>query len=228
MHSPTSPPVCHFVAALRRDSVSPGHRLLRLCLLLLVGTTASPVLAQIVGSAEAGQAKAITCSACHGMDGNSVNPEWPSLAGQHESYTANSLQTFRSGERQNLLMTPMAMTLSDQDIADLAAFYAAQKPADAVADPALVTSGERLYRGGNRETGVPACIACHGPSGRGNSSAGWPVISGQHATYAAAQLRAYRARERITDGDTQMMRNISTALTDDEIRAVTSYIQGLH
>ncbi len=221
MHSPIKPLLARFSAAFR-------HLPTPLFLMLLAIAATTPALAQIAGSAEAGQAKAITCAACHGTDGNSVNPEWPSLAGQHESYLASSLQTFRSGERQNVLMSAMATTLSDQDIADLAAFYAAQQPAQALADPDLVHSGERLYRGGNRETGVPACIACHGPSGRGNPSAGWPVISGQHATYAAAQLRAYRARERVTDGDAQMMRNISAALTDDEIRAVTAYIQGLY
>ncbi len=181
----------------------------------------------LTASAEAGQAKSVTCAACHGMDGNSLNPEWPSIAGQHESYLIKSLQTFRSGERQNVLMNGMAMPLTDEDIRNLAAYFATQTPKGNVADPALVTAGERLYRGGNKDTGVPACLACHGPTGLGNPAAGWPSIAGQHATYAAAQLMAYRSRQRATDGDTQIMRNVASALTDDDIKAVTSYIQGL-
>ncbi len=179
------------------------------------------------GSAEAGQAKAVTCSACHGMDGNSLNPEWPSLAGQHESYIVKALQSFKSGARQNVLMSGMALPLTDEDIADLAAYFSAQKPVGGVADPELVSAGERLFRGGNKETGVPACLACHGPTGLGNPAAGWPAVAGQHAAYSAAQLVAYRSKQRATDGDTQMMRNVSAMLTDDEIKAVTSYIQGL-
>jgi len=181
----------------------------------------------VAGSIEAGQAKAVTCAACHGMDGNSLNPEWPSLAGQHPGYLIESLQSFRSGARQNVLMSSMALPLTDEDIADLAAFFSAQKPAGGVANPDLVRAGERLFRGGNQETGVPACLACHGPTGLGNPAAGWPAIAGQHATYTAAQLTAYRAKQRATDGDTQMMRNVAALLTDDEIKAVASYIQGL-
>ena len=161
------------------------------------------------------------------MDGNSLNPEWPTIAGQHESYLIKALNSFKSGARQNVLMSGMAMPLSDEDIQDLAAYFAEQKPAPSVADPALTTAGERLYRGGNKDTGVPACLACHGPTGRGNPAAGWPIIAGQHAPYAAAQLKAYRAKERSTDGDKQMMRNVSATLTDDDIKSVTSYIQGL-
>lgn len=179
------------------------------------------------GSAEAGQAKSVTCSACHGMDGNSLNPEWPSLAGQHESYIVKSLQSFKTGTRQNVLMSGMAQPLTDEDMVDLAAYYAAQKRVGGVADPDLVRAGERLYRGGNKDTGVPACLACHGPTGLGNPAAGWPAIAGQHAAYSAAQLVAYRGKQRATDGDTQMMRNVSAMLTDDEIKAVASYIQGL-
>jgi cytochrome c553 len=197
-----------------------------LAALLAVGLAASaPALA--AGDAAAGQAKAVTCSACHGADGNSLNPEWPSLAGQHESYTIKQLQAFKSGARQNVLMSGQAMGLSDQDMADLAAYFASQKPARKTADPALVKTGEQLYRGGNKETGTPACLACHGPDGLGNITAAWPLVSGQHATYTATQLAAYRSGERSTDGDTQIMRNVAARLTDDEIKAVASYIQGL-
>lgn len=196
-------------------------RLLGLLALICAGTSAA------AGSPEAGQAKAATCAACHGMDGNSLNPEWPSIAGQHESYLIEALKSFKSGARQNVLMSGMAMPLSDEDMADLAAYYSRQKRAGNVADPAVIAAGERLYRGGNRETGVAACLACHGPSGKGNPAAGWPAIAGQHATYSAAQLVAYRSKQRTTDGDTQMMRNVAAMLSDDEIKAVSSYIQGL-
>lgn len=193
--------------------------------LLALGLAATPALA--AGDAAAGQAKAITCAACHGPDGNSLNPEWPSLAGQHESYTVKQLQAFKSGARQNVLMSGQAMALADQDMADLAAYFATQQPAPKTADPALVKAGEQIYRGGNKETGAPACLACHGPDGLGNITAAWPQVSGQHATYTAAQLVAYRAGQRSTDGDTQIMRNVAARLTDDEIKAVASYLQGL-
>jgi len=183
--------------------------------------------AQAAGSAEAGQARSVVCAACHGADGNSFNPEWPSLAGQNENYLLKSLQSFKDGSRQNVLMNAQAAGLSEQDMLDLAAWFSAQKLAGKTADPALVSSGERLFRGGNKTSGIPACDACHGPSGQGNSPAGWPAIAGQHATYSANQLIAYRSKQRTTDGDTQMMRIVASALTDEEIQAVTSYVQGL-
>ena len=184
--------------------------------------------AQAAGSAEAGQARSVVCAACHGADGNSFNPEWPSLAGQNENYLLKSLQSFKDGSRQNVLMNAQAAGLSEQDMLDLAAWFSAQKLAGKTADPALVSSGERLFRGGNKASGVPACDACHGPSGQGNSPAGWPAIAGQHATYSVNQLVAYRSKQRTTDGDTQMMRTVASGLTDEEIQAVTSYLQGLH
>lgn len=184
--------------------------------------------AHAAGSAEAGQARSVVCAACHGADGNSFNPEWPSLAGQNENYLIKSLQSFKDGSRQNVLMNAQAAGLSEQDMLDLAAWFSAQKLAGKTADPALVSSGERLFRGGNKASGVPACDACHGPSGQGNSPAGWPAIAGQHATYSTNQLVAYRSKQRTTDGDTQMMRTVASGLTDEEIQAVTSYLQGLH
>ncbi len=214
--------------ALKPSITSPFSALLPLLIagVLLSGSALSGS-ALAAGSAEAGKTKSVTCSACHGMDGNSLNPEWPSIAGQHESYLIKSLNSFKSGARQNVLMTGMAMPLSDKDINDLAAYFSAQKPAPKVADPALATAGERLFRGGNKDSGVPACLACHGPTGQGNPAAVWPIVAGQHAPYAVAQLKAYRSKERSTDGDTQMMRNVSATLTDDEIKSVTSYLQGL-
>jgi cytochrome c553 len=175
------------------------------------------------GSVEAGQQKSAVCMACHGPDGNSLNPEWPNLAGQHASFIVAQLQAFKSGERQNPLMSPMAVGLTEQDMLDLAAFYAAQAPAALEADPALVEAGRKLYLGGNQETGVSACIACHGPTGRGNPMALYPVISGQHATYLASALRAYASGERAN----AMMQDIAARMSEEEIAAVSAYIQGL-
>jgi cytochrome c553 len=180
------------------------------------------------GSAEAGEAKSVTCAACHGPVGSSQNPEWPNLAGQNERYLTKSLQAYKDGSRTNVLMSGQVVALTDEDIRDLAAFYAAQTPVNGIADPALVEKGERIYRGGNMDRGVSACIACHGPTGRGNPAAGYPRLAGQHAPYTAAQLRGYATKERKSDvAENQMMRNISALLTKDEIDAVASYIQGL-
>jgi cytochrome c553 len=175
------------------------------------------------GSVEAGQQKSAVCMACHGPDGNSLNPEWPNLAGQHASFIVAQLEAFKSGERQNPLMSPMAVGLTGQDMLDLAAFYAAQAPAALEADPALVEAGRKLYVGGNQESGVAACIACHGPTGRGNPMALYPVISGQHATYLASALRAYASGERAN----AMMQDIAARMSAEEIAAVSAYIQGL-
>lgn len=175
------------------------------------------------GSVEAGQQKSAVCMACHGPDGNSLNPEWPNLAGQHAGYIAAQLEAFKSGERQNPLMTPMAIGLSEQDMLDLAAYYAAQSPAALEADPALADAGRKLYVGGDQESGVSACIACHGPTGRGNPLAQYPVIAGQHATYAAIALRAYASGERANT----MMQEIAARMSAEDIAAVSAYIQGL-
>ncbi len=178
------------------------------------------------GDAAAGQAKSAVCAACHGTDGNSVNPEWPKLAGQHASYTALQLEYFKSGKRQNALMSAQAMGLSEQDMLDLAAYYAEQPIKGGETDPDLVSLGERIYRGGDKQNGVAACIACHGPSGKGNPLAVYPYLAGQHATYTAMQLRAYASGERRSDNN-QIMRNIAGAMSDDQIEAVASYIEGM-
>jgi len=178
------------------------------------------------GSAEAGQAKSATCMACHGMDGNSPNPEWPNLAGQHAPYIMQQLKAFKAGQRQNDLMSPMAMILSDEDMADLAAYFSAQAARGGETEPSKLTLGQRVYRSGNVDGGVMACAGCHGPAGRGNPLAGYASIQGQHATYVAAQLRAYKAGQRATDPN-QMMRNVAAQLSDEEIDAVASYVQGL-
>jgi cytochrome c553 len=194
-----------------------------LSMVAALGWTSSALAA---GSKEAGQAKAATCSACHGMDGNSVNPEWPNLAGQGEVYIVRQLKAFHAGQRQNVLMSPMAAILSDQDMADLAAYFSSQTVRGGEADPSKFKAGQRVYRSGKVNEQVMACAGCHGPDGRGNAPAGWPSVHGQHSTYVAAQLRAYKSGARTTDPN-QMMRTVAASLSEDEIDAVASFIQGL-
>jgi cytochrome c553 len=180
------------------------------------------------GSSEAGQARAIPCSACHGADGNSVNPLWPSIAGQHATYIFEQLQAFKNGRRSNILMSAQTFALTDEDMANLAVYFSEQTPAArAVADESLVGQGQALYRGGDLEEGIPACMACHGPTGSGNPAASYPSLSGQHAAYTALQLVAYRGGERKSDGPTKVMRQIAAELSDEQIEALASYIQGL-
>ncbi len=180
------------------------------------------------GSVEAGKRKSVTCAACHGADGNSVNPAWPRLAGQNQRYLIEQLEDFKDGNRQNPLMTPQSMMLSAQDMEDLAAFYEAQETEHGEADLALVPLGQKIYRAGVvGEAIIPACYACHGPNGRGVAPAGYPALGGQHAIYIEAQLRAFRSGARRTDPD-QQMRNVAARLSDEEIIAVASFLQGLH
>ncbi|MBT8136137.1 MAG: cytochrome c4 [Gammaproteobacteria bacterium] len=178
------------------------------------------------GDPDAGKARSATCTACHGADGNSINPEWPNLAQQHASYLVVQLEAYKTGDRSNALMTPMAMGLDEQARQDLAAYYAARELKGGTTDPAKLNAGRKIWRGGNPETGVSACAACHGPNGHGNPGAKMPRLAGQHAKYLADQLRLYASGERKTDKD-QMMRNIAAAMTDAEIEAVSSYAQGL-
>jgi cytochrome c553 len=184
--------------------------------------------ATAVGSIEAGRTKSATCAACHGVDGNSVTPDWPMLAGQHSSYIVRQLRAFKNGERTDVTMKPFADMLSEQDMLDVAAYFEAQRPVPKGADPALVTLGQQIYRGGLPARGVAACIACHGPDGAGNPLAAYPRISAQHAAYTTKQLNAYAAGDRRSDVDlNQMMRNVAGLLFEDEIRALASYVQGL-
>lgn len=192
-------------------------------MLLACSLAAGPALA---GDAAAGARKAAVCAACHGATGTSVNPEWPNLAGQHESYIAAQLALFKQGARDNALMMPMAMPLSEQDMQDLGAHFAAQAPAGLEADPSNWKVGEKLYRGGDPARGLPACIACHGPQGKGNGPARYPALRAQHAVYTYAQLRAYADGRRKTPGS-DMMTVIASKLTDEEMRALSSYTQGL-
>lgn len=182
--------------------------------------------AQAAGDPDAGKTKSAICMACHGPDGNSPNPIWPKLAGQHPSYIKKQLHDFKGGARSNELMTPMAMPLSDQDIEDLAAYFSQQDQSGGKADAALADAGEALFRAGNPATGVAACMACHGPRGTGNPAAAYPRISGQHADYLAKALTDYRDGNRSNDAN-KMMQTVTARLTDDEIKAVASYVQGL-
>lgn len=181
------------------------------------------------GSVDAGQAKSGICAACHGSDGNSVNPVWPSIAGQHPTYIAKQLHAFKEGTRSNPLMSAQAMMLSDEDINDLAVYFGGQKiTAKTVADASTVDRGRALFQGGDQKNAVAACMACHGPNGAGNLAAGYPALSGQYSDYVAAQLKAYANGERASDGPTKMMRDIAVRLSDDDIAALASYVQGLH
>ena len=183
----------------------------------------------IEGSVEAGQTKAAICGACHGADGNSVNPEWPNLAGQHAGYSYKQLMAFKNGDRVNALMLGQVAMLNEEDMRNLAVYFEAQTPAArSVADESLVRRGEAIYRGGIKDKGVAACIACHGPAGKGNPAANYPVIGGQYSVYAAKQLRDYASGARKSDGPTRVMREIASRLSEDEILAVSSYVQGLH
>jgi len=198
--------------------------------LLALGATILLALSAGVSAAgdpAAGKQTALTCAACHGPDGQGINSTWPKLAGQHAEYIRKQLDDFQQGRRKNPQMTPMAMPLAEQDIADVAAYFSSQTVKVGEADPALVATGERIFRAGNSKTGLPACMACHGPDGSGNPAAAYPAISGQFADYTAAQLMAFKSEQRGND-PAGVMRTIASRMTNDDINAVASYIQGLH
>jgi cytochrome c553 len=186
----------------------------------------SATAALAAGDPTAGKAKSATCAACHNADGNSANPQYPKLAGQSADYLLKQLQEYKSGARANAIMAGMVAPLSPQDMEDLAAYFATQQIARAAADPALAPVGEAIFRGGNLTSGVSACMACHGAVGAGNPAAKFPALAGQHAEYTEIQLKAFRVMERANDAG-QMMRGVAARLTDAEIKAVASYIQGL-
>lgn len=194
--------------------------------------------AAAVGDAAAGKIKSAACVACHGLDGNSLVSAYPKLAGQGAKYLAKQLRDFKrtgSDARVNPIMQGMAAPLSEQDILDLAAYFAAQKSSTNAADPALVKVGEALWRGGNLASGVMACTGCHNPSGLGNTLAAFPALRGQHADYVEVQLKAFRAaargdlvgdkRENDAEG---VMRSVAKHLSDSEIKAVAQFVSGLY
>ena len=179
------------------------------------------------GNADEGKTKSPVCAGCHGADGNSgLTPLWPKLAGQHPGYIEKQLKAFKDGKRNDPLMTPMAMPLSEQDISDLAAFFSSQKRTIGTAAADAVTEGEDIYRAGNMETGVAACMACHGPAGLGMPEAGFPAIAGQNAAYIEKSLKDFRSGSRANDMN-KMMQGVVERMTDKEMAAVAQYIQGL-
>ena len=189
----------------------------------------------LTGTVKEGAAKSAVCSSCHGPNGNSVNPDWPRLAGQSAVYIAEQLQLFRKGVRDNPVMKPLAATLGDKDIADLAVYYEAQTPQGLEADPSYWKAGETLYRRGDRARNIPACMACHGPAGRGNLAAGYPALRAQQSVYVVKQLNDYASGARYSGISNQgqasrngvMMLTVAKRLNAEDIRNVASYVQGL-
>ena len=191
----------------------------------------------VKGSAEAGATKAAVCTACHGVNGNSVNPEWPNLAGQNAAYIREQLAAFKSKTRNNPIMQPIVDALSEQDMADVAAFFSQQTPNGLEADPSYWKAGEALYRSGDVARSVPACAACHGPAGQGNAGAGYPALRAQHSVYTVKQLQDYLTKNRYRDAadpalvhttrNSAMMTTIAARLSPEDIRNLASYLQGL-
>ena len=189
--------------------------------------SASVQLAFAQGDAAVGQSKAALCATCHGAEGNSELPMNPKLAGQNATYITKQLMDYKSGVRSNPTMSAMVLNLSEQDMQDISAWYSSQQVTLQGADPKFVELGESLYRAGIKELAVPACSACHSPTGRGNAPAGFPSLGGQHAEYTLQQLRDFRAGVRQND-ESSMMRMVVERLTDRELEALASYVSGLH
>ena len=199
------------------------------CITLGLSTTA-----MASGDPEAGKNKAVTCAACHGNDGNSMLDIYPKIAGQHSAYLVKQLKEFRQAAqtggaegRNDPVMSAQAMALSDQDILDLAAYFSDQKEKQGTTPEDVVEAGAKLYRGGDTDRGITACIACHGPRGNGMGLANFPDISGQHAPYIKAQLEKFRSGDRANDLN-GMMRDIAKRLTDEDIDILSKYMGGLH
>ncbi|NUW66098.1 c-type cytochrome [Vibrio coralliilyticus] len=186
------------------------------------------------GSIEAGKAKSQTCVACHGADGNSQLAMYPKLAGQHAKYIEKQLKDLKLGMtsggkqgRVDPVMGGMAMPLSEQDMKDLAAYYASLPISHNTTPENVVEQGKTLYTAGDASRGLTACIACHGPRGNGTELSGFPKISGQHADYIKAQLVKFRDGSRANDMN-GMMQDIAKKLTDEDIDTLSKYVGGLH
>jgi cytochrome c553 len=198
-------------------------------------TAATPAAAPVAesplkpGDATAGQGKAAACGACHGMDGNSTDAQYPKLAGQSEQYIARQLTDFKSGKRQNPIMMGMATPLTEQDMHDIGAYFASKSSLPGVADQALVELGEKLFREGDTARGIPACMACHSIDGRGNPGAMYPQLTSQHAQYIQATLKSWHdGTVWGDDAHSQIMPAIAKKLEPGDIAALASYIEGLH
>ena len=174
-----------------------------------------------------GQQKAAVCGACHGADGNSINPAWPSLAGQGADYLVKQLKAYKSGSRQNGLMSPMAANLTEMDMKQIADYFANQSPKIYFSSSENTITAKKIYHGGDKSRGIPACMACHGPNGAGNPAAKYPSLRGQHADYTENQLLSYRDETRDTDQQ-MMMRSIAAKLSDEEINQLAKYVSALH
>ena len=193
---------------------------------VLLSTLSAVVFA--AGDAAAGKNKALACGGCHGMDGNSMVPTFPKLAGQGEKYIVKQIADFKTNtSRQDAMMIGMVAALSEQDAMDIGAYYASQKLANAApAAQDKLARGREIYKGGNLQTEVPACQGCHGPTGAGNPGAGYPQLGGQYMEYTMKQLQAFKTGARSND-DRSLMRNVLDRMTDDEIEAVSQYIASL-
>ena len=177
-----------------------------------------------------GKEKSVTCVVCHGQDGVSVNPLWPNLAGQHASYLKSQLYEFQkgpNGNRNNAIMYGISVVLSEEDIDDISAYYASLETSIGTTADEYLIKGQNIYRGGNMEYKIQACISCHGPNGQGNNPAAIPVLSGQHAQYIYQQLKNFQLKNRANDMN-KMMRNIVHRMSEEEMKAVAQYIQGLY
>lgn len=194
----------------------------QLVLVILFSVVTSVIQA---GDATAGKNKSMLCSTCHGSEGISMADNWPNLAGQHEKYLAKQLTEYKSGARDNAQMMAMAMPLSETDIADLAAYYASLEGTVGEVKENFLELGKEIYERGAE--GVMACTACHGPNGKGIDAAGFPNLSGQKVDYTITTLKEFRAGKRNNDMN-GMMRSIAKAMTDEQIEAVSNYLNGLH
>lgn len=199
---------------------------------LVLAALCDPAAAQAEtqGDAAAGQAQSAVCAACHGPDGNSVVPQWPNLAGQHAGYFVRHMELIQSNARPVPEMTAIVANLTESDFRNLAAYFSSQAHKVGMTDKALVETGRRIYQAGNPETGVPACMACHGPIGEGNPLAGYPALAGQQPVYTAQMLTRYRSGEHWGEDDAPslVMVGVAARLTDREIEAVASYVHGLY
>jgi cytochrome c553 len=182
------------------------------------------------GDATAGQAKSAICAACHGADGNSAVPNWPKLAGQHAAYIERQTALIKSGDRSVPEMMGIVAGMSEQDLRDIAAYYSSQTNNGGVAEESVAALGQRIYKAGNADSGVPACMSCHGPAGEGNPLSGYPALAGQHSVYTSKMLNGFRAGNNwgVKDASSQIMNGAAAELTDAEITAVSSFIQGLY
>ncbi|MFT6750419.1 MAG: cytochrome c553 [Candidatus Azotimanducaceae bacterium] len=180
------------------------------------------------GNPEQGKSISQACAVCHGADGNSPVGSFPSIAGQQPRYLLKQLKDMKSGDRSAPLMTGQLDAFSEEDLSDLAAYFAGQTRKGGAAKPELVALGETIYRAGIKRKNIAACSACHLPQGEGNNPAGFPALAGQWPEYTEAQLKAFRVGDRHNDGDGRMMRSTAMDLSDTEITAVASYLYGLH